>query len=327
MDKFKGIILAVLFFCSGLEAKWHDQYLEAKKEAVKQDKPLLIAFLGSNWCQWSDQLEIEVLSQPSFLKEMEKDFVLLKIDIPENFEEHSFSGKELQKRFKVEESPALVLIQPTEEEIATIDYLPVDRKEFCRYVKGTLADYKKLSRITKKQLDQMQVEELKVLYAKAGRLADETFKKVILDQGLKSDSGPFFLLEKYADLLSVGKPGTWQMQNLRKKIVETDPENRRGALRKLAVMDFNALSNIKRNMPKAEIVVRPLLDYLQFHGKKDSENAWRIEMKVSQYFFTQNRIEESLKHAEASLDIAPEDCKTEIAQSIEYLKSLSPKME
>lgn len=321
MNGFKCIFLAGLFLCAALEAKWHDHYLEAKNQAVKEGKPLLIAFLGSNWCPWSDQLESEVLANPNFLREMEKDFVLVKIDIPENFEEENFPGKELKKRFKVEESPSLILMQPTDEEIAILEYLPVDVKEFCSYVKETLSDYQRLSRITKKQLDQMQVEELKALYAKAGRLADQTFKKIVLEQGLKSDQGPFFLLEKYEDLIAGKKPSSSQMKHLRKKIIQSDPKNEGGALRKLAVMDFQALANVKKKTPKAEIVVRPLLEYLQAFGKNDGENAWRIEMKVSQYFFTQNRIEDALKHAQASLEIAPEECKKEIAQSIEYLKS------
>ena len=47
--------------------------------------------------------------------------------------------------------------------------------------------------------------------------------------------------------------------------------------------------------------------------KKDPKNVWQIEMKISQYFFTQNRIEEALSHAKASLDTAPDEYKKEIS--------------
>lgn len=320
MRIFKGFILGFVLLCSGLEAKWHDKYFEAVKQAEKEKKPLLVAFLGPNWCPWSDQLEAEVLANPQFLAEMEKEFVLVKIDIPEDFEGASFPGKELKNQLKVEECPSIVLLQPTGEEIAMLAYLPIDPREFSSYIKETLADFRKVSRITKKQLDHMKVEDLKSIYAKAGRLADETFKKAVLTQGLKIDRDPFFLLEEYGNLLIGGKANHWKIKSLRKKIVDRDPDNEGGFLRQLAVMDFEALTMIKKHQ-KAEIVVKPLVEYLQHFGKKDPENAWRIEMKVSQYFFTHNRIDEALHHAEASLQIAPEECKKEIVQSIEYLKT------
>jgi len=317
----KRIIIACLcLICNTTYAKWHDNYVEAKKIAIQEEKPLLIAFLGPNWCPFSDQLEAEVLADDAFLKNIENEVVLLKIDIPEDFDEKGFPGVELKNQFQIEECPALVLAEPTGEEIAKLAFLPIEQKEFTQTIKETLADYRKVSRLTKQKLDQLKGEELKTLYSKAGHLADTTFKKALFEQGLKSDKGPFFLLEEYSNLLTSGRISGWKLRTLRKKIVARDPQNEEGYQRKLAVMDFEALACVKKPQ-KVDIVVAPLVEYLQNFGKNDQENAWQLEMKISQYFFTQNRIEDALRHAQASLDVAPDDLKKDIAKSIEYLQT------
>ncbi|NGX48303.1 MAG: Disulfide bond reductase DsbH [Chlamydiae bacterium] len=315
----KVIIACILLICNSGYAKWHDNYKEAKKIATLEEKPLLIVFLGPNWCPWSDQLEVEVLASNAFLENLEKEVVLLKVDIPEDFDEEGFPGQDLRNQFHVEECPSLVLVESSGEEIAKLSYLPIDQKEFVTYIKETLSDHRKISRITKQQLDKLKVEELKSLYAKAGRLADVTFKKALLDQGLKSDRSPFFLLEQYSNLFTSRKMSSWKLRSIRKKIIARDPENKEGYQRKLAVMDFEALASVKKPQ-KAEIVVGPLVEYMQNFGKKDQKNAWHIEMKISQYFFTQNQIEDALRHAKASLDAAPKQHKKDIAESIEYLQ-------
>lgn len=320
MRNFKGLLVWILFLSNMSYAGWHDNYAEAKKEAEKEGKPLLVTFLGPNWCPWSDQLESEILADRSFLSEIEKDFVLLKVDIPQDFAEGSFPGKSLKDRYRVEECPSLVLIESSGEEIAKLAYLPLQQKELCSYIKETLVDYQKMSRITKKQLEEMKIEELKTLHVKAGRLADKSIKKTIYQQGLKKDPGSFFLLEKYGDLLMGTKIGNWKVKSLRKKIAGRDPENEGGTMRKLAVMDFEALASVKKRQ-KAEIVVEPLLEYLKHFGKRDRESGWQIAMKISQYFFTRNQIQDALRHAQASFEMAPEEHKKEIAQSIEYLQT------
>ncbi|MDN3506920.1 MAG: thioredoxin family protein [Simkaniaceae bacterium] len=294
-------------------------YELAKQEALAQEKPLLIVFLGPNWCPHSDQLEEEILADLPFIQNLKKDVVLYKVEIPEEFEEESYLGQDLKEKFHVEECPSLVLAEPSGEEIAKLTFLPVGQKEFASVIKNTLADYKKVSRITKTQLEKLQVEELKSLYAKAGHLADEAFKKAFLNQGLKTDRSPYFLLEEYSNLLTAGKMGKWKLQAIKRKIQKRDPKNADGYMRELAVMDFESLASVKKSK-NAEVVVAPLVKYLKNFGSSDTKGAWEIEMKISQYYFSQNKIKEALAHAKASFDIAPEEHKGDLAQSIQYLE-------
>lgn len=319
MKLAKAFILTLFLFTATLHAKWYDNEWEAQQAAARLEKPLLIAFLGPEWCLWSDHLETEILSKQEFIDEMEKNFVLLKVGIPEDFEEQNFQGKNLSKSLRIEECPTIVLATPLGQEISTLPYLPVDYKEFTASICETLGDYRKMSSLTKVQLEEMQTEELMSLYVRAGRLADQTFKKALLDQGLKNNSSPYFLLEKYHELLTAGKLSGWKVNHLRKQIVERDPENKEGSLRKMAVMDFEALSRSKR-FSNAEVIVKPLVEYLRTFGQTDHENAWKIEMKIAQYFYTKNRTNDALHHANASLALAPDSMKKEIEQSIEYLQ-------
>jgi len=304
---------------------WLDDFAEAKKIASEKKCPLLIAFLGPTWCPWSDKLEAEVLVNQNFFKNLQTEVVFLKVDIPEDFDRHtkeSLPALKLKEQYFVDECPTLVLVTPNGKQIAKLNYLPISCSAFASYIKEMLTDYEKLSLLTeKKALKKLDGKELKSLYAKAGRLADETFKKVLLNQGIKTDPSPYFLLEQYGVLLTKGKGNSWASRRLRNKILSLDPKNKNGSHRKLAVMDFNALAVSAKTDQKMDAVIHPLVDYLQKFGSKDLENAWRIEMMISQYLFGKDQIGASLIHAKNSLKIAPEPAQKEIVQSIEYLQT------
>lgn len=69
MCKFKGVFLAVVLGISCLahaSEGWFDDFSKAQARAQEKNSPLLIAFLGPNWCPWSDKLEEEVLTSNTF---------------------------------------------------------------------------------------------------------------------------------------------------------------------------------------------------------------------------------------------------------------------
>ncbi|NGX38732.1 MAG: Disulfide bond reductase DsbH [Chlamydiae bacterium] len=302
---------------------WLDDYNEAQKLAEKKNLPLLIAFLGPNWCPWSDKLEAEVLTRTSFLSSLEKEVVFLKVDIPEHYDqeaEQNHPSLPLKERYFVDECPSLVLASPNGKEIAKLEYLPISSTDFAGTIKEMLSDYEKLVALTeKKELKHLKSDELQTLYTKAGRLADETIKKSLLKQGLKIDSGPYFLLEKYGERLASGKVTSRKSRSIRKKIEALDPENAAGSQRKLAIMDFEALKTTLTPNHNAKVAIQPILQYLQKFGPKDRDHTWKLQMKVSQYLFGKNEVEEALKHAKLSLEAAPQSAHAEINQSIEYL--------
>jgi len=302
---------------------WIDDFSKAQKLAQEANKPLLIAFLGPNWCPWSDQLEAEVLAQPSFLNRVKKEAVLVKVDIPEEYQATENSPNlVLKENFHIEECPSLVLVEPSGHLIAKLRYLPITTDEFASHIHEILQDYERISHLPQGQ--KLGVEEVKSLYVKAGRLADETFKKSLLKQGLRIDRSPYFLLEQYKNMLSSAKLKDPKLVRIRNKIIARDRKNQSGFRRKLALMDFQTLAHAVQKPQKSDRVIQPLVEYLQKFGKRDPENAWRLEMMISQYLFGHNKTQEALKHARASYAIAPDSAKDEISQSIDYLKTHLP---
>lgn len=304
---------------------WMSSFAKAQKEAVEQNKPILIAFLGPNWCPWSDQLEKEVLTQSDFLGELQDRVILLKVDIPEDFSLYNPEGLpalQLKDRYHIQECPALVLVEPMGHEIAQLKYLPLKSTEFAQYVQQMLNDYRDVQdAVTQKHLTQVSENELKMLYTKAGQFADSTFKRAVLKKGLKEDKSPYFLLEEYGYLLANGHVRNRKLGRIRNKIIARDPNNAKGALRKLAMLEFEALTKGQKKHASAEKAIEPLVKYLKAHGKNDVENGWKMEMMISEYLFTKNQLESALKHAQASWEIAPETAKKEIGQSIAYLQT------
>jgi len=304
---------------------WMSDFSMAQKAAVEQNKPILIAFLGPNWCPWSDQLEREVLVDSAFVQEMKDKVILLKVDIPEDFAIHSdesLPSLKLKDRYHIEECPALVLVEPMGGEIAQLKYLPLQSNEFAGYINGMLNDYAKVNEaVERKNLENLSEKELKTLYAKAGRFADSTFKRTLLKKGLKEDKSPYFLIEEYGYLVARGHFKDRKLSRIRNKILARDPKNEKGALRQLAILDFEALAKGGRRHQSTQKTIEPLVKYLKAFGKSDAENGWKMEMMISEYLFAKDQTEGALKHAQASLEIAPDFAKKEIAQSIEYLQT------
>lgn len=303
---------------------WQADYFQSLNLAKKNKKILLVAFVGSGWCPWSDKLQNEVLGEESFLQALQEDFVFLKVEFPESYAQFSLQNPEcvsLKEKFHVQECPILMLVDPSEKAIAKISYLPLGAKEYANYIRDLLFDYRLVNMgVQAARLKHLSFDELKTLFTKAKRLLDARYQQTILDAGLKNDQGAFFLFEKYADLLTKEKFKNEQIQQLRRKILERDPINQHGSHLKLALIDFEFFSNLPKMRKKTQQVIGPLIEYIREFGKQDSANLWKVEMMVAEYLFSRNKVQEALKHAKASLDSAPDSAKKQVAEMLNFIK-------
>ena len=64
------------------DSPWLDNLETARQQAQQSKRDLLIYFSGSDFCPACITLEKDVLSQPAFLKQATKDYVLVQIDFP-----------------------------------------------------------------------------------------------------------------------------------------------------------------------------------------------------------------------------------------------------
>ncbi|NGX45339.1 MAG: Disulfide bond reductase DsbH [Chlamydiae bacterium] len=311
-----------------LEKKgWHENIEKAFKIASSQSKPLVLAFVGSSWCPWSEKLEEEVLSQTVFTSALAKDFILVRVELPENYSQftaESLPSLKYIEEYQVNKCPSFVVLQPNGKKIAGVQYLPLVADDFAKYIKDLFYDFRLVQMLTEKsRLNQLRGEEVKTLYTKAGRLADGAFKQAALKAGLRVDKSPFFLLEKYENLALEGKLSHRMARKLKLKIARQDPANQEGSQLKIALVDFRLLS--EEGKKPTQQVILPLVSYLEKYGDKDKENGWQLELMISKYLFGKDEIEGALTHARTCYLEAPESAKEEITSSIEYLKTrLSP---
>lgn len=128
---FKHLLVAMIV-CVGslavqaMPAGWTDDFEAAKKQAVEEGKDLLVDFSGSDWCGWCKKLDKEVFSQPEFVKEASKDFVLVLIDSPKDQSILSDTAKAnnpgLVKQYEITGFPAVLLMNSSGEAYARTGY-------------------------------------------------------------------------------------------------------------------------------------------------------------------------------------------------------------
>lgn len=93
-------IAGVVSAATSTPAGWTDDFEAAKKQAVAENKLLLVDFSGSDWCGWCKKLDKEVFAKPEFLEGAKKDFVLVMIDSP--------NDEKLLSKKAAEQNPKLV---------------------------------------------------------------------------------------------------------------------------------------------------------------------------------------------------------------------------
>ena len=79
----KHIIIIFLFIgTTGYSQNWKTNFEEAKIEAAKENKNILLVFSGSDWCAPCIKLENVVWKSDAFQEEVAKSWVVYKADFP-----------------------------------------------------------------------------------------------------------------------------------------------------------------------------------------------------------------------------------------------------
>ena len=98
---------------------WGEDYAAACETAKKENKLILLAFSGSDWCGWCKKMEKEIYSYKKFIFGVKKKFVPVMIDNPRNKDILSPLAKrqneKLTKQFQVSGYPSTMIARPTGE--------------------------------------------------------------------------------------------------------------------------------------------------------------------------------------------------------------------
>jgi thioredoxin-related protein len=115
----KKIILLLLFVSSltinAQELTWHTDVNKASELAIKNKKPLMLFFTGSDWCGWCIKLQKEVFKTPEFVKWATENVTLVELDFPRRKQlapELLQQNKNLEQMFAVRGYPTVWFVTP-----------------------------------------------------------------------------------------------------------------------------------------------------------------------------------------------------------------------
>jgi thioredoxin-related protein len=84
----KRIIFILFLSLSSLVVKaqegltWHTDLSKASELSIKEKKPLMLFFTGSDWCGWCIRLQKEVFKTDEFTKWAKENVILVELDFP-----------------------------------------------------------------------------------------------------------------------------------------------------------------------------------------------------------------------------------------------------
>jgi len=133
----KSILRAFSIFCLGAVASVQTvpgcdvsddtNFPRAAALAKTTKRPLLLAFIGTDWSISSLKLDREVFDQAEFADDSKYNFLLCKIHFYQTQErspETVRQNEELATRYDVHEFPTVVVLSPDGQEIGRLGYIP-----------------------------------------------------------------------------------------------------------------------------------------------------------------------------------------------------------
>jgi protein disulfide-isomerase len=143
----KSILRGLLLLClatlipiqPGLSCDISDDtnFARSAELAKNTNRPLLIAFLGTDWSISSLKLDREVFDQSEFADNSSYNFVLCKLHFyqtQERLPETIRQNEELATKYKIQEFPTVVMLSPDGREIGRLGYIPGGVKAFAAAV-------------------------------------------------------------------------------------------------------------------------------------------------------------------------------------------------
>jgi thioredoxin-related protein len=135
----KGALLGSLFFVLGAtilacDASDDTDFPTSIALAKRSNRPLLLAFLGTDWSISSLKLDREVLDQAAFADNSKYNFVLCKIHFYQTQERDPKvlrQNRDLAIKYHIEQFPTVVVLGPDGAELGRIGYMPGGVEKFA----------------------------------------------------------------------------------------------------------------------------------------------------------------------------------------------------
>lgn len=135
------VITFLLLGQIGISQTWKTNFEEAKKQAIAENKNILLVFSGSDWCGPCIKLDKNIWQSNEFKKEADKSWVLLKADFPKKkanqlpAEVTENNNKLAEKYNKDGNFPLVVLLDKTGKVLGMTGYQKMDAAPFLENIR------------------------------------------------------------------------------------------------------------------------------------------------------------------------------------------------
>jgi len=128
MKKTFTIVLLMVSIQFTFSQDWIKNIEEAKGLAMKNDKPIILVFSGSDWCAPCIKLDKQIFATDEFKKYAGDNYVLLKADFPQR-KKNMLSGKQQVHNNKLAEAynrngffPLVVVLNSKGKSLGSLGY-------------------------------------------------------------------------------------------------------------------------------------------------------------------------------------------------------------
>ncbi len=107
----------------------------------KTNRPLLLAFLGTDWSLSSLKLDREVFDQAAFADDSKYNFLLCKIHFYQTQERSPdilTQNQQLAEKYRVRDFPTVIVLSPRGEELGRVGYIPGGVEKFASAVNSLI---------------------------------------------------------------------------------------------------------------------------------------------------------------------------------------------
>jgi thioredoxin-related protein len=112
---------------------WLTDFATAQGQARAENRLLLIAFTGSDWCPPCIMLDRQVFAQPEFADYAAKHLVLLQVDFPHGkvqSDAQKAANYKLADRFGIDGFPTVIVLDSSGKKIGELGYMPGGPRPF-----------------------------------------------------------------------------------------------------------------------------------------------------------------------------------------------------
>jgi thioredoxin-related protein len=127
--------------CRACDSTDDTDYPRSVEMARKTNRPLLLAFLGTDWSMRSLKLDREVFDQAAFADDSRYNFLLCKIHFYQTQERAPdivLQNQQLAEKYHIDEFPTVVVLSAQGAELGRVGYIPGGVDKFASAVNALI---------------------------------------------------------------------------------------------------------------------------------------------------------------------------------------------